>query len=312
MVHTYQDEGSMTEEQLTDACAKHVVVTGGAGFVGSALVSRIREEHPGWTITVIDPAGTHHGCEQVDYIRTNVQEIYELSYFNSQNNNQPDIFFHLGATARIAPSFSNPIETWNNNVQATRAVLVAAERTGAKVIYAGSSTIHAGVRKNPYALSKSHGEDLCTMYSDHLGVKIAICRFFNVYGADVPRAGPSKMMMGIFMKQTLAGAPITVTGDGKQTRDFTHVRDICTGLLAAAALDHDCVAGVPVFELGAGRNVSVLEIASAFGQPIEMIDERKGEARDTLASPGRWPIGSGPLVDVLEWIAAWKKVEGLS
>ena len=139
---------------------------------------------------------------------------------------------------------------------------------------------------SPYAWSKFGGEQLCELYSKVYGLPTTICRFYNVYGPHQLESGTYATVIGIFEKQYREGKPFTVTGDGEQRRDFTHIDDIVDGIVKCHEAMHGVVdmryAG-EIFELGSGVNHSILEVTEMFGQDVvEYIPARPGEYDVTL------------------------------
>ena len=185
-----------------------------------------------------------------------------------------NVIFHLAALARIQPSLQNPIETIENNVNGTLNILEYARVNNIKVVYAGSSSFHHGLYKSPYAWSKYGGEELCKLYSEVYGLSTVICRFYNVYGPNQLDA----TVLGIFEKQYRNQGDLTITGDGEQRRDFTHVDDIVRALVKCS----DKTFNADIFELGSGVNYSINEIADMFGGEKKYIAVRRGEYDRTL------------------------------
>ena len=132
---------------------------------------------------------------------------------------------------------------------------------------------------NPYAFAKYTGEQICEMFNKVYGLKCAVARFFNVYGDRQPITGAYATVVGIFEGQHASGVSLTVTGDGEQRRDFTHVSDIVSGLIAMEGEVGTC----ELYQLGTGTNYSINELAGFFGGNIEYVPARPGEARTTLA-----------------------------
>lgn len=256
-----------------------VLVTGGLGFVGSHLVELLLSE--GHHVTVMDNLSSEsssrsHMREGVQYWIDDIRNINSYKYVEEKF----DTVFHLAALSRIQPSFQAPLDTLSVNIQGTACVLEFARRCGANVVYAGSSSAYAGPMLNPYAYAKYTGEQVCEMYSKIYGMNTATARFFNVYGARQPIVGPYATVVGIFEEQKKKDMPLTVTGDGEQRRDFTHVSDIVKGLYALSK--GDCRG--EVYNLGTGRNHSINELAGLFKpREIKYIPSRPGEARTTLA-----------------------------
>ena len=156
---------------------------------------------------------------------------------------------------------------------------------------------------NPYSVSKAAGEDLCKMYNDLYKLKTIIFRYFNVFGERQPIKGDYAPVVGLFYRQKALGKPMTIVGDGLQTRDFTYVKDVVSANIAAAKTQNEEVFG-EVFNVGSGTNTSVLEISEMIEGEPQFIPERKGEARETLAdiSKIRKILYYSPTVKLEEWI----------
>ena len=250
------------------------LVTGGCGFIGSNLVDMLLDLD--YEVVVIDDlsSGKREYChKEVKYYFADFKEALEDSIGDI------DVIFHLAAESRIQPSFENPLYTCKNNSYGTAVVCEYAKRVGAKVVYAGSSSFYGGVYLNPYAFAKWQGEEVCKMYSEVYGLNTAIARFFNVYGPRNPQIGQYTPVVAIFEKQIVETGELTIVGDGEQRRDFTHVYDICRGLIAMSKGKWLA----DVFNLGTGTNHSINELADMFGGKKKYLPARPGEARETLA-----------------------------
>ena len=281
-----------------------VLVTGGVGFVGTNLIKRLLKD--GHEVVSIDNYSTgfkeneQDGCE---YHNFNLQHIYD---FDSYMEN-PDVVFHLAALARIQPSIKNPTIAIQNNFDSTLNVLEWARKNNTPVVFAGSSSFHHGLWGSPYAWSKHAGEQLCRLYSNVYDLSTIICRFYNVYGPHQLEEGTYATVLGIFEKQHREGKPLTVTGDGEQRRDFTHIEDIVDGLIKCMEAMHGAVdmryAG-EIFELGRGVNFSIKEIAEMFGGEIEYIPKRPGEYDVTLCdySKANETLDYNPVKNIDEYI----------
>ena len=258
-----------------------ILVTGGAGFVGTNLIKTLKKKKPEATIVVIDNYSTGYVENKqpgVEYLNANIESQSGTAIIESIN---PDVIYHLAALARIQPSFTNPNPTFDSNMVGTQKILEYARKKKTPVIYAGSSSTHGGVYKNPYTFSKWVGEELCKMYSEVYGVPTIITRFYNVYGDHmIPGDSAYSTVVQIFDEQYAANKPLTVTGDGEQRRDFTHVLDICDALVAC--IDHPELQG-EFFELGRGKNYSINEVAEMYGTEYVHIPKRPGEAKTALA-----------------------------
>jgi UDP-glucose 4-epimerase len=255
-----------------------ILVTGGAGFIGTNLIKRLIED--GHKVSSLDNYSTgfkrneQEGCQ---YFDIDISEISDYSFFMDK----PDVIFHLAALARIQPSLKKPTKTIHNNFISTLNVLEYARNTKSKVIYSGSSTVHHGLYGSPYAWSKYGGEQLCELYSKVYNVSTAIARFYNVYGKHQLEDGEYATILGIFERQFRNNEPFTIVGDGEQRRDFTHIDDIVDALVLISKKEFKG----EKFELGRGKNYSINEIADMFDKNYQRITlpQRSGEYPFTLA-----------------------------
>tara|TARA_Y100000996_G_scaffold24707_1_gene17744 strand:+ start:2171 stop:3043 length:873 start_codon:yes stop_codon:yes gene_type:complete len=281
---------------------KTYLVTGGAGFVGTNLIKRLLVDNH--NVICFDNYSTgskeneQNGCQYFDIDLAKEKEYDFLK-------DQPDVIFHLAALARIEPSFEFPIKTFEDNVNSTLNILDYARKNNIKVVYAGSSSYHGGVYANPYTYTKWQGEELCKMFSKIYDLSTIICRFYNVYGPYQITDGPYSAIVGIFQRQFLDKVPLTITGDGEQRRDFTHVYDIVDGLIQSSK--HSFSGSI--FELGTGVNYSINELARMFGEkyPIEYIPKRDGEMLTTLCniSEAKEKINYNPTQDLESYVNKW-------
>ena len=270
-----------------------VLVTGGAGFVGTNLIKRLLSD--GHEVISVDNYSTgkyenhQKGC---DYYRRDLSNSHWWSLVDEclcevtcECNIKPvDIIYHLAARARIVPSFEDPISTFKSNALATQNVLEWARKHNTPVIYAGTSSIHGDKYSNPYTFTKHQGEELINLYGKTFNLPTAICRFYNVYGPHQLTEGDYCCVLGIFERQFKRGEPLTITGDGEQRRDFTHVEDIADGLYRIALSKHK---HEDAWELGTGKNHSINELYSFFKERYpeaesKYIDDLPGNYRFTL------------------------------
>ena len=258
------------------------LITGGAGFIGTNLVKKFLQG--GYKVASFDNYSTglkkneQKGCK---YFNLDLGQVKDYEFLVEK----PDAIFHLAALARIEPSFEYPRQTFEDNVNSTLNILDYARKHDIKVIYAGSSSYHGGVYENPYTYTKWQGEELCKLYSKVYNLKTIICRFYNVYGPYQIINGAYSAIVGIFQRQYLNNKPLTITGDGEQRRDFTHVDDIVEGVIKCGidliTVDNSKANG-ETFEFGRGINYSINEVANMFGGEKKYIPSKKGEVRDTL------------------------------
>ena len=277
-----------------------ILVTGGAGFIGSNLIDHLVEQKK--EILSVDNFTTG--------IKENVnKEVFSLD-FDIRNNWEendilkrynPQVIYHLAALPRIRPSFKNPSEVLSVNCAGTVNVLEYARNRKCKVIFAGSSSVQYDVYANPYAHSKYVGEQYCIMYNRVYGLSVAIARFFNVYGKRQIRSGEFANVIGIFERQTIKNELLTITGNGEQRRDFTNVDDICSALLK---MQNKYWNG-EVFNLGRGCNYSINEVAKMFKpKGFTYLPAGSGEAKETLADNAfsKEALGWEPKINLNDYI----------
>ncbi len=267
------------------------LVTGGAGFIGTNLIKRLLKD--GHKVVSVDNYSTgkkenhQEGCRYHDIdlsipIKASGIAHTLYSFSTSQSLISIDVIFHLAALPRIQPSFDNPLKTFNSNVVSTLHILEYARKNDIKVVYADSSSVHGNKYVNPYTFTKYNGAELCRMYSEVYDLPVSICRFYNVYGPHQETEGEYCTVVGIFERQYKNGHPLTITGDGEQRRDFTHVDDIVDGLIRAG---NEYFKSCEEFELGTGKNCTINDLTGWFGNyPTKSIPKRDGEMRESLCT----------------------------
>jgi UDP-glucose 4-epimerase len=283
-----------------------VLVTGGVGFVGTNLIIKLLKD--GHQVISVDDysmgkkENEQDGCTYYD-MNLSEEPLEKIKM------EKPDIIFHLAARARIVPSIQNPAYTLFNNLNSTIRVLDYARSKKIPVVYAGSSSAHGDLYANPYTFSKWNGEELCKLYESVYNLPVTICRFYNVYGEYQLTEGAYCTVLGIFERLYKANKPLTVTGDGEQRRDFTYVGDIVDGLWRCGkgltTSDDMVVLKGQIFELGNGKNYSILDLVEAFGESeVEYIPARPGEVRVSLNTDtkARDMLGWKPTGDIIEFI----------
>lgn len=276
----------------------NILVTGGAGFVGTNLIKRLVKD--GHNVVSIDNYSTgneeneQEGCT---YHNVDIRDAVDFDFFMEN----PDVIYHLAALPRIQPSFEFPALTMEIGMLGTMNILEWARNKECKVIYAGSSSVHSGHYENPYTFSKVMGDELCMAYKQMFGVDTKICRFYNVYGPHQLTEGEYCTVIGVFENQYKEGVELTITGDGFQRRDFTHVDDIVEGLILTSESEEF---DLDIVELGRGHNHSINELAEMFGCEHTYIPKRPGEAEVTLCdtSVAKKDIGYNPKVNLEDYV----------
>ncbi len=255
---------------------KKVLITGGCGFVGAALVAELHRRG-GYEIDVIDNLSIGKEAKipfHSNFLGGDIRAMDNI-------DDKPYVYiFHLAALSRIQPSFKNPHLTFMVNVAGTKQVTAYALRNKSKLIYAGSSSRHHNPMLSPYALTKHMGEEWIKMERNVYGLNAEIARFYNVYGPGELVGSDMAAVIGIWRHAISNGEPILIHGDGEQRRDFTHIDDIVDGLIRIAESDekHE-----DAWELGTGCNYSLNELADMFGDiERKYVDDVKGNYRETI------------------------------
>ena len=253
-----------------------VLVTGGAGFIGTNLIKRLLAE--GLEVESIDNYDSGLVENHQDGCKYHTGDIQNIDLMDRNF----EIIYHLAGLSRIQPSFTNPLETFGANTVGTQSVCEFARQIGARVVYAGSSSRWHNPYRSPYACYKHLGEEICKMYRTSFSMDIQITRFYNVYGPNEIVDGDWAAVIGIWRRQVRDGERITIVGDGEQRRDFTHVVDIVDGLykVGFGIEKHD-----DAWELGTGMNYSINEVYEMFKQRFNVeaiyLPDQPGNYRET-------------------------------
>lgn len=298
-----------------------VVVVGGAGFIGSHLVDALIER--GHEVHVIDDLS---GGKREN---VNMRAMLHVVDMRDRGAVRPIVdgssyVFHLAALPRVQRSIDMPFETNDVNVNGLLSVLIAARDAKVKrFIYSGSSSVYGDQEemplredmpvnpKSPYGLQKLIGEQYAKVFSSVYGLPTVSLRYFSVYGPRFSTAdGPYMLVMGRFVEQRKNNQPLTITGDGTQTRDFTHVRDIVRANILA--MEAEGLDTHEVFNIGAGRPISVNDLARIIGGPVEYTPARI-ESKHTYADnrKAKELLGWEPTVSFEEGIRELKGLFGL-
>lgn len=250
---------------------KRILVTGGAGFIGSHLCEHLAQ-NSNYKVYSLDNyfTGTRENhVPGVEYIEGCTSDINKLIHFS------PDYIYHLGEYSRVEQSFDDVEKVWRFNKDGIFSVLEFCRKTGAKLVYAGSSTKFGdgglGRSQSPYAWTKASNTELVENYGTWFNVPYAIVYFYNVYGKREIASGKYATLIALFKEKMINGKPLTVVAPGNQKRNFTHVDDIISGLILVGENGYG-----DEFGIGSPEAYSILEIAEMFGGEIEMLPERKG------------------------------------
>lgn len=291
-----------------------VLVTGGAGFIGSNLVEKLISL--GHNVVVIDnESSTAH---ESPYWNNNAENYkYDIADYNLilPLFKDVEIVFHLAAEANIQTSMQNPQLAIKSNIVGTANVLQASKENNVKrFIYSTTSSYYGNNNTLPniesqqedclnmYCISKVTGEKLCKMYYEVYGLETISLRYFNVYGKNQATKGQYAPVIGMFLKQKKNKEPLTVVGDGAQRRDFANVSDVVN----ANILSMTCKLNTygEVFNIGTGKNYSILEIANMISNNIVFIAPRSGESKETLSDISKINNAMGwiPKTSLDDWI----------
>jgi len=273
--------------------APAVVVTGGCGFIGSHMVDLLLER--GFHVRVIDSLVggreanlAHHAGEP--RLSVEIRDIRDVEPGDPLFAGARYVF-HFAGIGDIVPSIERPVEYMDTNVMGTVRVLEAARQAGvAKLVYAASSSCyglaavptredHPIDPRYPYALSKYQGEQAVFHWNAVYGMPVNSIRIFNAYGVRSRTSGAYGAVIGVFLRQKLAGRPFTVVGDGTQRRDFVYASDVARAFLAAAETN---LSGRP-YNVGAGHPQSVNRLVELLGGETVPIPKRPGEPDCTWA-----------------------------
>ena len=289
-----------------------ILVTGGAGFIGSHLVDALIEK--GHEVLVIDNLSTGK--------RKNINpkaKFFEIDLRDFQKIRPVfegvDFVFHTAALPRVPFSIDKPRESNDANVGGTLNALVASKDAKVKkFIYSASSSAYGDQEKlpvkenmicsplSPYALQKYIGELYCKVFSEIYKLPTVSLRYFSVYGPRHPKEGAYLQVIALFLGQKKQGKPLTITEDGEQTRDFTHVSDVVMANILA--MQSDKIGEGEVINIGAGKNYTINELAKMFGGETTYIPPRIGDIRHNLADITRAKelLGWEPKINLKEGV----------
>ncbi len=250
---------------------KKILITGGAGFVGSHLCERLaqNQENEVYSLDNYFTGSEANHVQDVTYIKGDTKDIASLIDFD------PDMVYHLGEYSRVEQSFDDIKTVWEYNKDGIFAVLEFVRRAGCKILYAGSSTKFGdgglGRSASPYAWTKATNTELVMNYGNWFNVPYAITYFYNVYGPREIQTGKYATLIALFKEKMKNAEPLTIVSPGTQKRNFTHIDDIIDGLVLVGENGYG-----DEFGIGSGEAFTIKEVAQMFGGKIEMLPERKG------------------------------------
>lgn len=283
---------------------KTILVTGGAGHVGSHIIEQLVKDTNNHVISLDNyfTGKKENHIDGAEYCKGHTKNIEDLI------SETPDTIYHLGEYARIAPSFEDVEQVYDMNITGTFAVLEFCRKRGVgKLVYAASSTKFAiegnGRHQNPYSFSKATNVDLVNNYGAWYGLNYAICYFYNAFGPREQGEGKYATLIAKFQQQYLEGKPFTVVRPGTQKRNFTYVKDLACGIIMVGEKGKG-----DGYALNNTKGFSIIDIAKAFGGPIKYVDgyPGRGESGDS-PTKAREELGWETTLDITDYIKEFTK-----
>ena len=280
-----------------------ILVTGGAGFIGSHLCEKLVED-PSNKVYSLDNYSTgskDNHIKGVHYIKGHTKDIYNLVDFHV------DIIFHLGEYSRVEQSFDDIDTVWDSNKNGTFAILKFCREFKCRLIYAGSSTKFGdsgtGRNQSPYGWTKATNTELTKNFGEWFGIDYAIVYFYNAYGPREIKNGKYATLIAKFCEKMNRNEDLTIVSPGSQKRNFTHVYDIVAGLLLVGQYGHGDNYGI-----GHPDAYSVIEIAELFDGNIKMLPERDGNRMTAeVVTKKTEELSWKPKYDIKDYIKSLKK-----
>jgi UDP-glucose 4-epimerase len=299
-----------------DVADRTVLVTGGAGFIGSNIARALVDDNDVRVLDDLSGGRRENVPDGADLIVGDVCDADRLA----EAMDGVDLVYHEAAVVSVARSTEAPLETNRTNVDATLRLLDHARTSGARVVFASSAAVyghpdhvpvdeeHPTRPTSPYGVSKLTADQYVRLYASLYDVPTVALRYFNAYGPGQP-GGDYSGVITTFVEQARSGDPITVHGDGEQTRDFVHIDDIVRANLRAATTPHVGAA----YNVGTGESVTIATLAERIRElagsasPIHNVDARPGDIRhsraETTAARERLEFDAAvPLAEGLETV----------
>jgi len=279
---------------------KNILVTGGAGFIGSHLCERLHKD--GHNVTSLDnyfTGSTDNHIDGVHYIKGPTCDIHYAPI-----HPLPDVVYHLGEYSRVEQSFNDISLVHEYNTKGTIEVLEYVREIGAKLVYSGSSTKFSdnGVNASPYAFTKAQNTQLVKNYGNWFNIDYAITYFYNVYGRREISEGKYATLIALYKQKVKNKENLPVVMPGTQSRNFTHIEDIVDGLVLVGEKGQGDGYGI-----GSHESYSVIDVAMMFSNygkvQIDELPERKGNRNSgTLITEKTKKLGWKPKKKLLEYI----------
>ena len=277
---------------------RKILVTGGAGFIGSHLCEKLAKDESNdvYSLDNYFTGSRDNHVPNVTYIEGSTADISTLVTFT------PDMVYHLGEYSRVEQSFDDIKKVWQYNKDGIFAVLEFVRKAGCKILYAGSSTKFGdgglGRSASPYAWTKATNTELVQNYGTWFNVPYAITYFYNVYGDREIQTGKYATLIALFKEKMKNDKTLTIVSPGTQRRNFTHIDDIIDGIVLVGEKGYG-----DEFGIGTQDSYTIKEIAEMFGGSIQILPERKGNrmTADVMTAKTK-ALGWNPTRNISQYI----------